>query len=539
MVSRCRVVLLIWGMISFTVVAAEAPPQVQDNAEHYAVGKIIVLSNPIFDESADNAIFLHHWANALHINTREHVIRDRLSFHEGDDVTRKQLDEAQRILRAEPYLRDAKITVAKPDPSSDASSDSVNILVETWDQWSLLPTVDFGRTGGQNKFSLGIKDDNILGLGIQSQFEYQSDENRTGYRFNFKSAVTWVDHGQIAGDFHSNDDGNSSYLAFKKPFYTLSDERAYGVSYARNNRLNTFRQNGQDLSQYRELLKQNSLFWGFKFAETSDTRQRLLFGITQDFHDFETDYYTRKPLPQDREYLYPWMQWEYLQDDFVVMQNVHLINFNEDINLGWHHIGRMGIETHDNDGLGYHFWWDTSRGYSSDQQLILFNFDMQLTQGTEQPDYFKVGGDAEYFYRFTPKWSAYSHFRVISSQNRYLDWPLGLGDDTGVRGYPNQFQLGDHQWLFTAEVRNYPNINLYQLAELGWVAFVDVGRAFGGDLAADNEVKGVIGALGVGARIYSSRSSYGNVVHIDFSMPFNNSNHVNGWEWRFEVKRHF
>lgn len=539
MLNRCKVVVLIFTLISCSVVAATPSTATQPIEPSYKVGKIIVLSNPIFDESANNAIFLHHWANALHINTHEYVILDRLSFTEGDIVTRKTLDEAQRILRAEPYLRDAKITIAEPDPTANQPG-TTNILVQTWDQWSLLPTVDFGRSGGKNKFAIGIKDDNILGSGVQSELEYQTDEDRSGYKLKVEAPITWVEHGNVAGAFTNNDDGTEAYLAFTKPFYTLADDYSYGFSYNRNDRINTFRQNGVDVSQYREKLNYNNIFWGVKLAEQGNTRQRLRFGITQDFHNFEIDgYLTRIPLPQDREYLYPWASWEFLQDEFIVMQNVHLINFNEDINLGWHHTGRIGIETHDNDGLGYHFWWNTDRGFSSEHQLLLLNAQAKLTQGTQQPDYLSASARAEYFYRFNPKWVAYTRLRTIFSHNRYFDLPLGLGDENGVRGYPNQFQLGDNQWILTAELRNYPNINLYQLAELGWVAFVDVGRASGGQLAKYNEVDGAIGAVGIGARIYSSRSSYGNVVHIDFSMPFSNSEHVDGWEWRFEVKRHF
>ncbi|MCH1926185.1 hypothetical protein L9G74_14465 [Shewanella sp. C32] len=538
MPNCCRVVLLIACLVSCSVIAATAPIHAEEL--QYQVGKIIVLSNPIFDESADNAIFLHHWANALHVNTREYVIRDRLSFHEGDIVTRKTLDEAQRILRAEPYLRDARIRVAEADPSVQSQQGTVNILVETWDQWSLLPTIDFGRSGGKNHFALGIKDDNILGSGIQSELEYQTDEDRNGYKIKVEAPISWVKHGEIAGDFTSNNDGTAAFLAFKKPFYTLADNYSYGASYSRNNRINTFRQNGEDVSEYRERAEFNNLFWGVKFAESASARQRLRVGITQDFHDFDSEgSRTRIPIPQDREFLYPWLSWEYLQDDFVVLQNIHLINYNEDLNLGWHHSAKIGLETHDNDGLGYHFWWETSRGYSSEQQLLLLNAELQLTRGTTQVNFYSASTNAEYFYRFNRKWVAYSHLRLQTSKNRYLDWPAGLGDANGVRGYPNEFQLGDQQWLFTAELRNYPNINLYQLAELGWVAFVDVGRAYGGELAEHNEISGPIGAVGVGARIYSSRSSYGNVVHIDFSMPFKDSEHVDGWEWRFEVKRQF
>ncbi len=106
------------------------------------------------------------------------------------------------------------------------------------------------------------------------------------------------------------------------------------------------------------------------------------------------------------------------------------------------------------------------------------------------------------------------------------------------RGYPNDYQYGDNQWAFTAEIRNYPNINLYQLAELGWAVFTDVGHAFGGG-DENNDVTSPIGSVGIGARIYSSKSSYGNVAHIDISMPFTSGVEVNSWEWRFQVKNRF
>jgi len=74
---------------------------------------------------------------------------------------------------------------------------------------------------------------------------------------------------------------------------------------------------------------------------------------------------------------------------------------------------------------------------------------------------------------------------------------------------------------------------------LGWAAFIDVGQAFGGAMANDNEVSGPIGSVGIGARVYSSRSSYGHVAHIDFSVPFTRGDEVDGWEWRFQVKQSF
>lgn len=531
---------LLWLLATTAIgMSVNATPISADSADSrtFVVGHIRVVSNPIFDESASNAIFLHHWANAIHINTRDSVILDRLSFKEGDVITQKQLEEAQRILRKEPYLRDAKIVQV---PAKDDQPQPVNLVVETWDQWSLLPTVDWGRSGGKNRYSFGIKDDNILGLGMQTQLEYQSDEDRTGYKFDFETPLTIVKNARVAASFADNDDGKSTWLMFDKPFYTLMDTRAYGAEYQSVDRTNTFRQNGEDLQEYQESLDFAEFYWGMLLQQQGDVRQRLRFGITRDRHAFTAlPGQPMLPLPQDRNFTYPWTEWEYLQDDYRVMTNVHLINFNEDINLGWQHKLRFGLETNDGDSLGYHLEWQMNRGYADDHELLLLELKATGIFATAQPDYYRIAATTEYFYRFNHKWSAYSRVQLISSRHNFRDLPVALGDEAGMRGYPNDFQHGDQQWLVTAELRNYPNINLYQLAELGWAAFIDVGHAFGGPLAEDNEISHPISAIGIGARLYSSRSSYGNVVHMDFSLPMSNGEHVSGWEWRFEVKSHF
>ena len=96
------------------------------------IGKIVVVSNAIFDESDPDAFFIHRWANYLHINSRESTILNKLSFSETDLVSQKDLEEAQRILRYEPYIRDAKVSFAQTDPDAEPSEEEI-ILVETWD----------------------------------------------------------------------------------------------------------------------------------------------------------------------------------------------------------------------------------------------------------------------------------------------------------------------------------------------------------------------------------------------------------------------
>lgn len=107
-----------------------SPPIVQQEQTPKKIGKIIVVNNPIFDESDPNAFFIHRWANQLHINTKDYVVRDKLTFSENDTVDLKDLNESQRLLRAEPYIRDAKIYIADKDPNPTPILTSNRLLLK-------------------------------------------------------------------------------------------------------------------------------------------------------------------------------------------------------------------------------------------------------------------------------------------------------------------------------------------------------------------------------------------------------------------------
>jgi len=522
-------------------------------AQTIRIYKLVVSSNPIFDESAPDAIFIHNWANSVHINTLDSTILNKLNFTDGDEVSQKDLDEAQRNLRAEPYIRDAKITVTLPDSNSNSNSNSDSdsdsdgagnaILIETWDNWSLLPTFGLSRSGGNNRFSIGIKEDNLLGHGIRTRISYKSDQDRTGFKMALDAPLNnFIRHSIVGVSHYDNSDGQASELYFIKPFYTLDAPDMYGFTYIDVLRSDTLRQNGVEINEFQVKNDFFNLTYGWRIDQIPNSRSRLIVGVTKNASKFDNlDTYPNSPLPQDRDFLYPWLAYESLQDDYKVITNVHLINYKEDFNLGWHNYFKLGLETKDTQGsnpIGYHLNWRTTRGYKIDNQLLLLSLDGIATLATSQDDFYRFDLAAEYFYQLSPKWTAYTRTRLSTSKNNYLDRPFALGDDTGIRGYPNNYQYGDNQWLVSAEIRNYPNINLYQLAELGWVAFVDVGQAFGSQ-DANNEVSTPIGSIGVGARIYSSRSSYGNVAHIDFSVPFTTGKEVDGWTWRLQVRNRF
>ncbi len=97
---------------------------------------------------------------------------------------------------------------------------------------------------------------------------------------------------------------------------------------------------------------------------------------------------------------------------------------------------------------------------------------------------------AEDFYRLSKEFTFYTKLQYDQRSRNYLDQPLDLGGETGLRGYPVQYQQGTQRWLSTAELRWYPQINIYQLLDMGFVAFADAGRASGGDIEQNTELNG-------------------------------------------------
>jgi hemolysin activation/secretion protein len=273
---------------------------------------------------------------------------------------------------------------------------------------------------------------------------------------------------------------------------------------------------------------------------------RLTTGVTLDRTRFalpEFEQVALDPLflPEDRDYLYPWLGLEYRQAEFKVMSNVYLIEQNEDFNLGWHHSVRFGVDvnTGQTDSRLFHLDFSSEKGYQWQDYLLLLSAQGQSVFDGDQHNQLKLAASAEHFYRLDETWSLYSKQSLVTSAPQFLDQPVVIGGDSGARGYPLQYQHGDHSALLNAEIRIYPKYNLYQLFDVGMVAFADAGRAWGGDEAPFNESDAILTSIGIGARIYASRSSHHNVVHIDIAKPLVSSEFVDSWEWRLQVKNSF
>lgn len=89
------------------------------------------------------------------------------------------------------------------------------------------PQFHLVAVGGDIRTILGIREDNLLGLGIRAQFRYNSNEQRTGYDFSFSSIAPFMRHATMYINLSDNDDGKRYQFVFSKPFYHVADNRMF------------------------------------------------------------------------------------------------------------------------------------------------------------------------------------------------------------------------------------------------------------------------------------------------------------------------
>lgn len=427
---------------------AEVPAKLSKNKR--LVAKISINSNTIFDESADGTMVIHYLANWTHITTKSGVIVERLPFKEGDLLDEEDLLEAERIVRSQAYIRDVKITFKENCDINELAQ----IEIQTWDNWSFIPTVSFGRKGGENKLSIGVKEDNVLGTGVRARFKYNSDKQRNGYQFTLRSPFPAIPYSTVFIDFVDNDEGQLTQLELDKPFYHINSDYMFNVSFLNNNKTEDIFQNGLTRNSFNENSHFYSLSGGWQLSHQENQSMRIKFGFVDDSAIFEPSQVMNSQdgsfLPLDKNFQYPWVDVEYLERKFETMHDVYLINQTKDINLGWHHEVKFGVELND------------------------------VAQGND---------------------TGYN-----------LHKPLSVGDDTGVRGYPLQYQHGDTSFSSSIEARFYTDYNILKILDLGFVAFADAGKAWGSEQSVFNETDSLLTSIGAGVRLYSSRSSHKSVL---------------------------
>src|SRR6516225_4624350 len=277
-------------------------------------------------------------ADALHPKTRADVIRHQLLFKPGDRYRRRLIDESERILRGDGYFYDAWIREVS------YHDNQVDLRVTTRDVWTLNPGFNFSRSGGTNSVGVQLEDTNFLGSGATFKVFHSVtiDRTSTGLQGISQHAFnTWI---SAAGTFANNSDGYLREVSVQRPFYSLNTRWAAGVYGIDDLQNDDLYYRGQIINKFQDLHQGAQIYGGYSSGEQNGWVRRWTTGFTYDEHTFApVTWAGPSVVPQDRRFVYPFVQFDLFQEDYRRMWNHDQIARTEDFYLGTSFSVRAGM----------------------------------------------------------------------------------------------------------------------------------------------------------------------------------------------------
>jgi hypothetical protein len=502
------------------------------------IGEIRVTVGDVFDPSLPSEDkWLYRTANKLHINTRKPIVRNQLLFKSGEPYVQRVVQESERILRANDYMYDAWIRPTAFDGKT------VDLEVRTRDTWTLNPGINFSRQGGANTSSIELQEKNLLGNGQKLSFGWSNDVDRTSLNFEFFDPhfhSTWTRLGLVYSDA---DDGSTKAIRVDRPFYALDTRRAgggYVYDFIRNEPRYAY---GEDIGEFEEDEQFAEFYGGWSKGWSNGWVRRWTAGATylqQQFAEVAGSS-LGGPLPEDIELAYPWLGFDLIEDVYQERINQDQIERTEDVLLGLRAGARMGYAADslgsDRNALMLSAY--TQNGWDFGRERSLFV--TAVASGRVEDEGLRNGvlsAEARYYARTSENTKFFATVNGTVTEELDASQQLLLGGEEGLRGYPLRYQAGTARALLTLEQRYYTDWYPFRLFHVAGAAFFDMGRTWGTDVTGATS-DGLLKDVGIGLRLGSSRSAFGNVIHVDLAFPLDGGDDIDTVQFVVETKVRF
>ena len=520
------------------VPAAPLPSPQELEASGAIIGKVHIVVGDVFDTDIDGEDgWLYRTANKLHINTRPSVIRGQLLFKSGDPYQHRLVEETERLLRDNGYLYDAVIVPVAFDDGV------VDLEVRTRDVWTLNPGLSFSRKGGENTFGANLTEDNLLGTGRSLDLAWDSNVDRESISVSYFDPHFRHSFTQFGVTYADADDGDTKLLQLNRPFYALDVRHAAGM-YLRDDQRNESRYVlGDEIGEFARRDEYYEVYAGISRGLQGRWVRRWTAGVTyeRDRFELDPDESPGGPLPEDRELVYPWIGFELVEDNFQERINQDQILRTEDVLVGLYATARLGFATESfgsaTDAVLVSAYASNGIDLSHAQSL----FGSAWASGRYEHGEIRngtLGAEARYYLETSARSKFFADLSGTVTEQLDHDQQLTLGGDTGLRGYPFAYQAGTAKALLTLEQRYYTKWYPFRLFHVAGAVFADTGRTWGTDVTGATSL-GLLSDVGIGLRLGTSRSAFGNVLHIDLAFPLDGDDDIDSVQLVVETKARF
>lgn len=472
-------------------------------AQHSPIIRSIALErHPIFDTTAATRR-IERIANALHIETREFVIRREILFREQDTLTQALIDETERNLRRLGYLGDVEIR------QTHHADSLVDITVVTHEKWTLYPTAWITHEGGITSIQADVVESNFLGLGQSLGIGYDRRSNRrrpNGVRGFYTVPRLFNSEWESSVYYANSEDLKLAAVQAYKPFYTEAS-RWSGGFYADNGTIKAQKYDEGVLTAERFLDFQSQYIWGIH--SSNDLNQKLRIGSAL----------IHRRVARDSVFN-------------SIAQHITLLN----ISLGWmertyakeNHLNALGVPE------------DVPSGFSTSIVLgkdvarrDLFYFLLNAHFGAKTGELFTSGSSSFQGYRSGDSWrdATFSLSTTIARRTNALNtlaanasgifgihwspgWQMYLDSPNRLRGIPAYALSGTRRVTVNIEDRFDNRIGIW-FFQTGSVLFLDGGMIW--DQGEGGFSARWYKSIGYGIRIANEKLQGASVIRIDFA----------------------
>ena len=504
----------------------------------YRVGTVTLVRQNVFNTgnpAEDREAY--RLANRWHVITREGVLRELILFREGDTVSLDTITESERLLRGKSYLYDARVVanrVCAPIGEEGEQTPLIDLVVVTRDVWSLSPDLGVTRTGGEYRFSAGVSEINLAGIGSYLDLRLFDNLDREGVSIAYADSNLGQSRTGLRLRYDDTDDGGLAEAGIGQPFYALDTRRSWNAYAFRSRIVQGLYHGGEQTASFRRDYRLAQLSTGWSTGRRNGWVNRIIAGVTS--ADWNHAPAPDGPTPLalgSRRFVYPWVSLHRIEDEYSQVRNVDRVQTTEDVYLGRRYDLLVGYSPRGDGHLvgSAEFRDGMRRGEGGILRYgVRASGYWNATTGRAENAVARAWG--RYRHRQAARWALILDAEATVTDGLTADQQILTGGSSGLRGYPNRYQAGTRSFRITAEERFYTDLYPLRVLRIALAGFVDVGRAW-----SSRQDDDMLANAGVGLRFESTRTNRNLVYHLDVAFPIVDGPGVSGVEVTLTSKR--
>lgn len=467
----------------------------------YTIRNITIDAQNVFDpNNPEESGAVGTVGNRIHITTREQVVRWELLFKEGDPYDRNVIEESERNLRKRSYLTEVLIESYFNDEDK-----TVDVIVHTRDQWSMIVGFTFGGTSENSTAGVDFGDKNLLGMGQSLNYSFRTGTSGYTHNYGYRNSNLLGSRYDLWLENRLKPEEAFYNAQLDQPFYSLSTPAAHGVAYSRT----VHNEPGLAWSTWR-----STAYYGeATFFDDAILRSylRLSFGeeVSHEGPAIEQALRDNKILISADILNHPY--------DFAEERYIDKFRRVEDIPLGATYSFSIGPRLM---AIGATST-DVSTSFGLTKWVPFFvhdylYFSMALAKNDDKFNDAYADLVLRYYLRRHEYHTVVARFQASYSDS--VNNRFRLGGTNGLRGYNMDEFVGRNQALFNVEDRIFTYQTwLSGIIEPGFVLFADFGNTWNNQPGDD--LTRVHGSYGAGVRLALVKAPGISLIRIDYGIP--------------------